>query len=90
MSWNYRVIKKESVYPRELQTYDGETEEYFEIHEVYYKDDGSIKMYSELPSSPFGLDSKELYANLMKMTEAWSKPILIEKDLIEMFKGETK
>jgi hypothetical protein len=91
MSWNYRVVEKEYLLPRELRVYENETQTYYQIHEVYYDANGNITMYSKEAITPFGEDSVDsLQLDLHKMQEAFNKPILLEKDLINLFKKETK
>lgn len=48
--WNYRIVRKQ------LDT----GEESFQVHEVYYNDDGNIFAISEEPISPSGETAAEL------------------------------
>jgi len=73
MIWNYRIIKRHG------ETFSKE-DEYYVLTEVYYKDDGSIWMFSEkeeiLASSP-----KEIIDILeMMLSDAKKYPELHEKD----------
>jgi hypothetical protein len=87
MSWNYRVVEKEVKYEPTVGKVVIDT--YYQIHEVYYDEDGSITMYSKDAITPFGEDSVDsLQSDLYKMQEAFNKPILLEKDLINLFKEE--
>ena len=65
MSWNYRIIRHK--------------EGRFALHEVYYHDDGRMKMYSTYPIS-FGSDAEagpeELILSLeMALKDARERPI---------------
>lgn len=73
MTWNYRIIKRHG------ETFSKE-DEYYVLTEVYYKDDGSIWMFSDkekiLASSP-----KEIIDILeMMLSDAKQYPELHEKD----------
>lgn len=68
MTWNHRVIKR---------VYD-HGEIYYNIHEVYYDDDGNIVSWTVDPTAPTGEDSEILRAELERYILALSKPILIE------------
>lgn len=67
MSWNYRVM-----------SLDGGKS--FEIHEVYYKPDGTPSAYTMNSVKPFGEDLRELRENLMWMLTALDKPVLTLQD----------
>ena len=73
MSWNYRVIRKDT----------GHSEEpyYYQIHEVYYDEDGEVESWSEDPIKPGGTDLPELGGDLGYMVTALSKPALIWEEL---------
>lgn len=75
-SWNYRVIKKATVF---------HGEPYFEIHEVYYAEDNNeIAYWSSDPMTPFGETAEELATDLKHMAEAFNKPILeLVNDLLK-------
>ncbi len=71
-TWNYRVVRTKN---------DGldllEDEKYsYEIHEVYYDDNGKVSAYSEMPMSPYGSNLNNLQDMLQKMRDATLKPIL--------------
>ena len=73
MIWNYRIIKRHG------ETFSKE-DEYYVLTEVYYKDDGSVWMFSDkediVASSP-----KEIIEILkMMLTDAKKYPELYEKD----------
>ncbi len=65
MSWNYRVIKRNS---------DGN--EWYGIYEVYYDDSGRPVACTETPINPFGETLDELATDLQHFTEAMAKPAL--------------
>lgn len=65
MTWNYRVIVSTE-----------NDEQSFFIHEVYYKEDGSIDMWSEDPTIPFGNSPEELIQDLNMRKRALSRPFL--------------
>ena len=71
--WNYRVI--------EFVSSDGEP--WRSIHEVHYSDDGSTRAYGEEPASVTWDTSEGDEAALRildRMTQALTKPILVESD----------
>ncbi len=65
--WNYRVFRHE-------YTHGGE--QYYEIHECYYDDDGNVNGWTENAICPYGDTPEELESVLKMMGEAFSKPIL--------------
>ena len=81
MSWNYRVIEKDGFLPRELQTYKNKKVTFYEIHEVYYDNEGNISMFSADPISPYGDDLDDLAKDLEKIKEALKKPVLKYSDI---------
>lgn len=69
MSWNYRVCHRPSV------TGGG-----YEIHEVYYDEDGSVKFYSSNPCPAHGDIVDELYLDMKMMMDALDlDPIDLDK-----------
>lgn len=68
MSWNYRVVK-----------HINDKEELFQIHEVYYNDDGNPEMITETGSSPFGENIQDLSHTMIHMLSALTKPVLDAK-----------
>jgi hypothetical protein len=66
MSWNYRVIRQD----------EGGGEYNYEIHEVYYNDDGSIWAIAESASYPGGDSVEELQKDYEMMREAFNLPAL--------------
>ena len=69
MTWNYRVIKK-------IHKDEKYTEEYYEIHEVYYDEDGKMHAWSENPCSMFGTSLEELKSDGGYFMEALNKPTI--------------
>lgn len=84
MGWNYRVLKKQGTY----QFPNGFTQTWttYSIHEVYYNDDGSVKMWSVDPIHPGGETPQDLIGDVELMYGAFEKSILQEIDskLIEV------
>ena len=68
--WNYRVIKKR-------HADDSVT---FQVHEVYYRDDGSIEGWTEAPVTPMGEEIAELRENIRHFSHAFRKSVLEESD----------
>jgi len=65
MSWNYRVVR------RMIGNMDT-----FQIHEVYYREDGAIHTFTEDPVGAFGESLEELKRDLRWMLEACDKEVL--------------
>jgi hypothetical protein len=68
--WNYRILK--------LEDPDG-NENIYQVHEVYYDDDGTINYWSSDPVSPSGTTTQELREDIQYQLNAFRKPILKEK-----------
>jgi hypothetical protein len=66
MTWNYRVVRHVGV--------DGDV--YYQIHEVYYDDDGKITAMTENGMAPLGETTTELQMELNRMIECMAKPVL--------------
>ena len=79
--WNYRVVEKNTTNKIDCSNIEYETTVY-EVHEVYYDEDGNITMWSVESISPYGEGCiKDLEVDIKFMLEACSKPILKESDL---------
>lgn len=65
MSWNYRIMK------RVIGGVDA-----YEIHEVYYRSDGSIKGWTEMSITPTGKDIEELKKDFAQQLLAFESPVL--------------
>ncbi len=69
-TWNYRVIRK--ICPTsELATY--------QIHEVYYCDNGSIDCWTQQPVEPLGVGESQLRNDVYGFLAAFRLPVLEEK-----------
>jgi len=75
MSWNYRIMKRNS------ENSDEDTmNEWFEIHEVYYDSNGKIEGYTQNAISPGGYNLDELKLDLNLILKSLEKPILDYKE----------
>ena len=74
MSWNHRVLATEVPYP------DGTTEMYFEIHEVYYDEDGNPNGYTANPITIGGDSLEGLNWTVDRIKESLTKTILWSGD----------
>lgn len=70
MTWNYRVMTLNR----------GES---YEIHEVYYNEEGRPSMYSANSVKPFGENIEDLTQNLQWMLKALQKSVLTPQDFPE-------
>lgn len=68
--WNYRVIRTENKSGEVL----------FNIHEVYYTQDGTIETWTENPVLPQGESVGELREDIHYFLNAFTKPILEEDE----------
>lgn len=78
MSWNYRVMRREGTQVLNGRAHNWTT---YGIYEVYYRDDGSIEMWSDAPMDPHGEDFEELRRDFDLMVRAFDKPILSYNEL---------
>ena len=79
--WNYRVVEKNITDKIDCSNIEYDTTVY-EVHEVYYDEDGNITMWSAESIIPYGEGCvKDLEVDIKFMLEACSKPILKESDL---------
>lgn len=67
-TWNYRVIR----------TPDNESDAVYQIKEVYYDDDGTIREWSVQPDAAGGEDLDGLKGDLLLQLAALDKPVLEE------------
>jgi len=65
MKWNYRIIRR---------TFG--SNELYQVHEVYYDDDGCIKSWTENPIIPAGETPEELKEDFFKQLQAFEHPFL--------------
>lgn len=75
MIWNYRIIS--SPYPSEAH----EESRTFEVHEVYYDDNGGIHAVTQKCVSPYGETEEEIRADMQNFLEAFNKPVLRMEDI---------
>lgn len=68
-SLNYRVIRKET-------SWGGDPYPHYEIHEVYYNEDGTFQSWTSDWLAPYGETLDELRSDLLRMLEASEKPVL--------------
>ena len=68
--WKYRVIRK---HHKESDTNT------YQIHEVYYKEDGAIEGWTESAVEPLGETPDELREDIRFFMKAFQKPILEEQ-----------
>lgn len=70
VTWNYRVIAKKC--PKSgITTY--------QIHEVYYTEDGGIDCWTQQPMEPLGTSEAHLRNDLHAFLAAFRSPVLEEK-----------
>ena len=65
MRWNYRIVRKAF---KEHVAY--------QVHEVYYNPDGTIKGWTENPINPAGETPEELKQDFSRQLLAFESPIL--------------
>ncbi len=63
MSWNYRLIHRDSQYA---------------VHEVFYREDGTVEGWTEEPVFPSGDSLEEAMADLANYARAFDEPVLVE------------
>ncbi|WP_101758798.1 hypothetical protein [Oceanicoccus sp. KOV_DT_Chl] len=68
-SWNYRVIKNEAA----------SREATYQIHEVYYCQDGSIDCWNHTPVEPLGVSEPGLRNDIQAFLGAFRLPVLEER-----------
>lgn len=69
-TWNYRVIKK---------SFDSGQEPTFQIHEVYYHNDGSIDCWNHVPVEPLGVSEPGLRNDVQSFLGAFRLPVLEQR-----------
>ena len=69
-TWDYRVIKKPSMADQDTT---------FQIHEVYYHDDGRIDCWNHVPVEPLGVSEPGLRNDVQSFLSAFRLPILEER-----------
>jgi len=69
MAWNHRVIRR-SIAP------STDPEWNYQIHEVYYDEDGSIENWTENLVAPLGECLLELQSEIKRFSEALNQSVL--------------
>ena len=69
-NWNYRVIRK-TCPKTSMVTY--------QVHEVYYAEDGDIDCWTQQPVEPLGTSEAQLRNDVHAFLAAFRKPVLEEK-----------
>jgi len=69
-TWNYRVIRKTCAQTGQPT---------FQIHEVYYAEDGSIDCWTQQPVEPLGVSEAQLRNDVHSFLAAFRLPVLEEK-----------
>ncbi len=69
-NWNYRVIRKSCQSTGTLT---------YQIHEVYYAEDGSIDCWTQQPVEPLGTTEAQLRNDVHAFLAAFRQPVLEEK-----------
>ena len=68
-TWNYRVLKK---------TCPDTDETTYQVHEVYYNDDGSIDCWNHTPVEPMGVSESNLRNDIRSFLGAFRLPVMEE------------
>ncbi len=69
-NWNYRVIRK---------TCQRTDTEMYQVHEVYYAEDGRIDCWTQQPVEPLGTSEAQLRNDVHAFLAAFRRPMLEEK-----------
>lgn len=72
--WNYRVIRKHHTESDSVT---------YHVHEVYYRDDGNIDVWTQESVAPMGETAAELREDIRYFLRAFRSPILEEQDTDE-------
>ena len=72
--WNYRVIRKHHTESDSVT---------YHVHEVYYRDDGKIDVWTQEPVAHMGETVAELREDIRYFLRAFRSPILEEQDTDE-------
>jgi putative addiction module component (TIGR02574 family) len=75
MMWNYRVVRKKTVY-QDSSSKKERINYTYAIHEAYYDKNGFAGAITTDPVEPFGETIEELRHSWVMMAEAFGKPIL--------------
>jgi hypothetical protein len=80
--WNYRIVRKKTVYPDSEDKTERVSYTYA-IHEAYYDKNGYVGAVTQDPIEPFGETVQELRHSWVMMAEAFGQPILDYDDIPE-------
>lgn len=69
-TWNYRVICKAAPFSGEPT---------YQVHEVYYREDGSIDCCTQQPVEPLGVSEAQLRDDIHAFLAAFRLPVLEER-----------
>jgi hypothetical protein len=72
-TWNYRVIRK---------TCPSSGDSTYQIHEVYYRDDGGIDCWTQEPVEPLGVSEAQLRKDVHAFLSAFRLPVLEQRYLL--------
>src|SRR5690554_6258417 len=72
-TWNYRVIRKSCLTTGEAT---------YQIHEVYYREDGSIDCWTQEPVEPLGVSEAQLRNDIHAFLSAFRLPVLEQRYLL--------
>jgi hypothetical protein len=72
-TWNYRVIRK---------TCQITGDPTYQIHEVYYRDDGTIDCWTQEPVEPLGVSEAQLRNDVHAFLAAFRLPVLEQRYLL--------
>ena len=70
--WNYRVIRKRHAALDSIS---------YEVHEVYYRDDGGVELWTHSPVKPYGDALEELREDIGFFLQAFRRPVLEEQEV---------
>ena len=65
--WNHRLVLKKG---------EGKENVVFEVHEVYYSEEGEIESWTERAIGPYGESENEAFQDACNIVKAFQKPIL--------------
>lgn len=69
--WNYRVIRKRHLDSNNVS---------YQVHEVYYDDEGNVESWTENPVEPYGETAEALREEIRYFLQAFRRPILELKE----------
>jgi hypothetical protein len=69
-NWNYRVIRKNCARTGTVT---------YQVHEVYYAEDGNIDCWTQQPVEPLGTSEAQLRNDVHAFLAAFRQPVLEEK-----------